>query len=94
MRLGGSLRRTLARRAVASGARAVATVLCVAPDATDRLEPLRETLADAPSEWGVSALDGFIVLRLLSPDAARLRADLARALAFLAGRALPRSWQT
>jgi urease accessory protein len=94
VRLEGSFRATLRRKAVADGARAVATVLCVAPDAPERLESLRDAMAASASEWGASCLDGFVVLRLLAPDAAQLRGDLARALVFLTGRALPRSWQT
>ena len=62
-------------------------------ESRERLEPLREALADAGSEWGASALDGFLVARFLSPDAATLRADLARLAIHLTGRKLPRSWQ-
>jgi urease accessory protein len=94
VRLDGDLKATLARRAVADGARAVATVISVAPDAADQLEPLREAMVDCPCAWGATHFDGLVLLRLLSPDAALLRAALARALLHLTGRALPRSWQT
>lgn len=93
LRLEGAASRLLDRPALGGGAKAAATALLVAPDAAARLEPLRETLADAGSEWGASALDGFLVARLLSPDAATLRADLARLAIHLTGRKLPRSWQ-
>jgi urease accessory protein len=93
VRLEGAVDLTLRRRAVGAGARAIATVLVVAPDAAGRLDAARAALGGAVSEWGASALDGMLVARLLSPDAAALRADLARLMTHLTGAALPRSWQ-
>jgi urease accessory protein len=93
VRLEGPVDLTLRRPAVAAGARAIATVVVVAPDAAGRLDAARAALGGAASEWGASALDGMLVARLLSPDAAALRADLARLMIHLAGAALPRSWQ-
>jgi urease accessory protein len=94
VRLDGLVNLTLARPAIAGGARATATALSIAPDAAARLDAAREAMGDCVSEFGVSALDGMLIARLLSPDAAALRADLARLMTFLTGRALPRSWQT
>ena len=94
VRLEGKVNLALHRRAIAAGAQAIATVLVVSPDAHERLEPAREALADAVSECGATALDGMLIARLLSPDAAALRADLARLMGRLTHAPLPRSWQT
>lgn len=84
----------LQRKAVAAGARATATVVMVAPGAPALVDSAREALADAVSECGVTGFDGMLIARFLSPDAAALRADLARFMIHLTGSALPRSWQT
>jgi urease accessory protein len=98
VRMEGDLDALLSRPAIGcangAAARAAATVLMVAPDAADRLEPARAAMADAPCDWGASALDGMLIARLLGPDAAALRATLASLLTHLAGHAPPRSWQT
>ncbi len=94
VKLDGLVNLALQRKAVAAGARATATVLMVSPDAPGRVEGAREALADAVSECGVTGLDGMLIARFLSPDAAALRADLARFMIHLTGAPLPRSWQT
>ncbi len=94
VRLSGDVAAALARPAVGAGARAVATLVHVAPDAEARIEPLREAMAGAASECGASAWDGLLVARFLHRDAAALRADLARILQAFRGAPLPRSWQT
>jgi urease accessory protein len=94
VRLSGDVAAALARQAIGAGARAVATLVHVAPDAEARLEPLREAMAGAASECGASAWDGLLVARFLHRDAAALRADLARILQAFRGAPLPRSWQT
>ena len=94
VRLEGSCRTILARRAVAGGARALATVLHVARDTEARRDEARTLLRNARSECGLSAWDGMMVARFLSPDPQVLRIDLAHFLEGLCGRSLPRSWQT
>lgn len=94
VRLEGDVAARLARPAVGAGARAIATLVHVAPDAEARLEPLREILAGAACECGASAWNGLLVARFLHADAAALRADLARILQAFRGARLPRSWQT
>jgi urease accessory protein len=69
-------------------------VLVAAPDVAERLEPAREAMAGATAEWGLGVLDGLLLGRLIAPDAAALRADLARLMTHLTASALPRSWQT
>jgi urease accessory protein len=81
----------LRRTAIGAGARAVATVLLVAPDAAARLEGLRAALA--AHEAGASAWNGFLLARIIAPDAAALRRAVTAGLDFLrGGRALPRVW--
>lgn len=83
----------LARPAIGAGARALATLVYVAPDAPARLEDCRAALADADCEWGVSALDGFLVARLVSPSPEKMRLAILRLFSCLLGRAAPRVWQ-
>jgi urease accessory protein len=94
VRLAGDAAATLARPAVGGGARAMAVLLHVAPDAEARLDGLREALDGAASECGASAWNGLLVARFLHRDAAALRADLARVLQTFRGAPMPRSWQT
>jgi len=81
----------LARPAIAAGARAVATLLLVAPDAAMALDGLRAALA--PYQAGASAWNGFLLARILAPDAAVLRRAVVAGLDCLrGGRILPRVW--
>lgn len=93
LRLDGPLASLLARPAIGGGARAVGTLVHVAPDAESRLEAAREALADAGSDCGASAWSGMLVLRLASDEPAQLRADLARFLHRFRAVPLPRVWQ-
>jgi urease accessory protein len=91
IRLPRNVDEALARPAIGAGARAVATLLLVAPDAQARLEPLRAALLG--HEAGASAWNGFLIARILAPDAAALRRAVAAGLGCLRdGRALPRVW--
>ncbi len=92
--LDGAVTATLNRRAVANGARALATFLHIAPDAERQLEPAREGLTGAASECGATAFDGMLLARFLGADPQALRADLARFIEAFRGAAMPRSWQT
>lgn len=99
-RLDGAVAETLARPAVAAGARAMATLVHVAPDAGARLDAVRGSWPghgekrDATAvEMGASAWDGMLIARILAPDAAALRRTVIAALAVLRdGRPLPRLW--
>ncbi|MBO6603260.1 urease accessory protein UreD [Rhodophyticola sp.] len=76
-----------------NGARALASLSLIAPDAVDRLAGLRRVLpADgvraAASVWG-----GRLTARLVSADAFALRRCVARAVTFLTRQPLPRVWQ-
>jgi urease accessory protein len=89
IRLDGAVASVLAQKAIADGARAVATVVHVAPNAEDMLELVR----DASPQSGVSAWDGMLVARVLAADGAALRAAVVAMLHVLrGGRPLPRVW--
>jgi urease accessory protein len=93
IRLEGEVAATLAHRAAANGARAVATLVQVDPDAEALCDPLRAALADLPVEAGVSAWDGLLLSRIVAADGASLRSAVVAGLAVLRnGRALPRVW--
>jgi urease accessory protein len=84
----------LDRPGLGRGARAVATLLFVAPAAASLIDPLRAALAGAQGLAGASAWNGLLVARFTAPDGAVLRRDLISALDVLrAGRPLPRVWQ-
>src|SRR5579863_3148006 len=87
---------TLDRRAVGAGARALATLARIGPDAAERLEPLRENFAALEAgggfEAGASVVDGVLIARLLSPSPQRLREGLIAAWEALERHAPPRVW--
>jgi urease accessory protein len=87
VRLDGEVAGKLQRKAIADGARAVATVICVTPEVDTLLEPLRSL------HIGVSAWDGMLVARMLGSTGAALRSTVIEALQMLrGGRSLPRVW--
>lgn len=92
MRLGGSIGSLLARSGIGKGARAVATVLLVSPQAEDRLDTARHALADADCEAGASAWNGMLLGRFLAPHPADLRSALVRFLLVATDGVLPRLW--
>lgn len=89
---------TLDRPAVGAGARALATIVRVAPDAAAGLEPLRAALSEVEAEpgarfeAGASVVDGVLVARLASPSPQRLRAGLIAAYRALEQAEPPRVW--
>ena len=92
IRMEGAIDATLCRPGVANGARAIATVLFVSPDAEGRLDDVRAALP-ADAEAATSAWNGMLLTRILAPDSASLRKVVATVLAVLRdGRALPRVW--
>jgi urease accessory protein len=89
IRMDGEVAAMLQRSAIAGGARAVATLVHVAPDAENALGSVR----DASPHCGASAWDGVLVARILAADGASLRTAVVAALqALRAGRSLPRVW--
>jgi urease accessory protein len=94
MRIDGDITGALDRPAVGGRSRASATLVHVAPDAEARIEEIRQSLCDAPCDWGASAWNGMAVVRLLSASPEHLRAAIVMLLQPLRGRATPRVWQT
>ena len=92
VRFAGDIKSALAHPAIGAGAIAMATILYLGPDATDRLEGARAVLAHANARAAVSAWNGMLVGRLLAPSADALKADVARLAAHLSGHPLPRVW--
>jgi urease accessory protein len=89
IRLDGEVAATLQRSAIADGARAVATVVHVAPDAEAALDSVRA----ASPKCNASAWDGMLIVRMLAADSASLRAAVIAVLTVLReGRPLPRVW--
>jgi urease accessory protein len=93
IRLDGEATGVLAHRAVGNGARALATLVMVAPEAEALCQDLRDVLSAQPVEAGVSAWDGLLLSRIVAADGACLRSAVVAGLALLrGGRALPRVW--
>ena len=83
----------LRRAPIGGGARAVATLVHVAPDAEAALDGACAALAATVGEAGASAWNGMLVARILAADGAALRARGDRRVAGAAGaRPLPRVW--
>ena len=93
LRLSGPIARLLDRPAVAAGARALATLVYVAPDAEARLEEAREALSGSACVSGCSAWNGLLAVRFLAHDAAALRATAIRFIEAFRG-PLPRVWRS
>jgi urease accessory protein len=90
VRLDGEVDAVLRRQAVANGARAVATVVHVAPDAETHLADVRAVL---PLDGGASAWNGLLLVRILAATGGALRCALIAVLGAIRGlRPLPRVW--
>ena len=92
VRLEGEIEAMLARPALGGGARAMATLVHVAPDAEARLEDVRAALDASACDCGASAWNGCLVARFLTVDPAALRSAAGDAAQVLTGGLLPRSW--
>jgi urease accessory protein len=92
IRLDGDVDTLLQRPAIAGGARAMATLWFVAPDAEALLHAsLPRSGRDV--QCGVSAWDGMLVARILAVDGASLRSAVVAALQVLrSDRPPPRVW--
>jgi urease accessory protein len=93
LRLDSAVEQLMARRAIGNGSCAMAVILYVAAKAGALLDPLRQALERAGGLVAASCWNGILAVRMLAPDGATLRRDLAAALAVLrSGRPLPRVW--
>jgi urease accessory protein len=89
-RLHGDIAGQFARKAIANGAIAVASLIYAAPDAAEKLPAIRAALAGPNA--GASAFEGIIFARILAPSAFSLRKCLVAAL-HSCGCVLPKVWQ-
>ena len=91
IRLEGDVGAKLAQGAIAGGGVAVGTLLLV-PGNEDLLARIREVSASFGGEVGLSAWNGFAMVRFCAQDAARLRADMVAVLGRASAVPLPRLW--
>jgi urease accessory protein len=91
MRFDGAMARKLAQPAVAKDGVALATVLIVPGDEATAAT-VRAVSDQLRGEAGVSAWNGFAVVRLCAASGEVLRHDLVAVLSALRGVALPRLW--
>jgi urease accessory protein len=89
VRLDGAIARGLARRGVAAGGVAIASVLKIPGDESG-LPALRSI--DWVGDVGVSSWNGLIAARLTATDGAALQRDLVGVLTALSPTPLPRLW--
>lgn len=89
LRFGGDVTGALRPQATLGGRIACASLLYVAPDASDRLEALRGALG---RNCAASAWNGLLAARILADTGAELRRTLERAVATLRAGPLPRVW--
>ncbi|MEP2716593.1 urease accessory protein UreD [Pseudophaeobacter sp.] len=90
LRFEGDMQAQLDRPHVAAGARALVSLIYVAPDAAGQLSPLRAML---PDQAGASLIGAdLLVLRILAADAHDLRQSLLPVLNHLTHNTLPRCW--
>ena len=92
IRLDGAIGNALSETASAGTSKVVTTILAAAPDAADRLGPVRKALSEFDGIAAASTWNGLLVVRSVSPGHPTTRAILSRALPLLTGRPLPRVW--
>ena len=91
VRLDGAVAETLARRAVAAGGVAVASVL-KSPGSEHDVTAIRALAEKFRGEVGISAWNGHAVVRLVAPSGEILRHDLITVLRAIHLQPLPRLW--
>ncbi|MCF6328068.1 MAG: urease accessory protein UreD [Devosiaceae bacterium] len=82
----------LSQPAVFGANRALAVLLYVAPDATERLAEAKSLLRELNVETAISAWNGMIVVRFISEEANMIRSAIKKYLLGFRGRDLPRVW--
>ncbi len=93
LRLEGPIADLLQKPSVGNGARALATLIHVAPDAEARLEDARECLAPVNGcEAAASAWNGLFAVRFCAVTVEALRAAAIPFLLAFRGEPLPRVW--
>lgn len=92
VRLDGAISDQMQRPALGAGARCVATLVHVAPDAEWRLDEVRNALQNATSCCGCSAWNGMLVARFAAVELHKLRGEMVAAVMILTRAPMPRAW--
>ncbi|WP_377035505.1 urease accessory protein UreD [Microvirga sp. GCM10011540] len=93
LRLEGPIADLLKKPSVADGARALATLVHVAPDAESRLESVRQHLSlNSGCEAAASAWNGLLAVRFCARSIEALRSAICPFLLAFRGEPLPRVW--
>jgi urease accessory protein len=93
LRLEGPIGDLLQKPSVGNGARALATLIHVAPDAEARLDAARDHLASGNGcEAAASAWNGLLAVRFCAVTVEALRAAAVPFLLAFRGEPLPRVW--
>ncbi len=93
LRLAGPIADLLQKPSVGKGARALATMVYVAPDAEARIASVRELLMSNEScEAAASAWNGMLAVRFCASTIEPLRASACPFLSAFRGEPLPRVW--
>ncbi len=91
LRLDGPIAEIMARQTTGRGATAMATLAMIAPDAEQKLDPLRERIPSGGSA-AASYWDGILLARFVADNAYVLRRAVSDAAMILTGGPLPRVW--
>jgi urease accessory protein len=89
----GAIANALDRPATLDGARAVAMLLYVAPDAAARVDKARALLESSRAIGGASTWNGMLLARAMARDGRMLQQSVAPLAEWLSGQPLPRVWQ-
>lgn len=93
LRLAGPIADLLQRPSVGNGARALATLIHVAPDAEARLDSVRESLPSGDGcDSAASAWNGLLAVRFCAVTIGALRSAICPFLLTFRGEPLPRVW--
>jgi urease accessory protein len=91
--LADNIAATLDRPACGDGARMMASVLYVSQGVEHNLAAVRQSLVASVAEWGASAWNGLLLVRILSPMPEAVRDATVMVLAVLRNGGVPRVWQ-
>jgi len=88
----GDIQKHLNQPAIANGASAIATLVYVNQNCSDRLTELRATIENSSLTGGATCLGQLVVIRLLSKSSMELRKTLIRLFNVVHNTTIPRVW--
>ena len=92
VRLDGDIAATMAHAALGNGARGLATLIHVAPDAPSRLDVVRDALNASNTDCGASAWNDMLIVRIAAADPRAVHDAAIRATMAITDRPMPRAW--